>query len=397
MRVFRLATMFFALLLVPGIVSAQWPDTRSVELTEHCPPGFELTDDNRCVSRTLYQQYQSLQNSGVGGLKTGLPEIRDGFSPQQIDLGRYLFFDPALSRDGSLSCASCHDPELGFGDGLTRSVGIGGAEVSRNAPSLWNVSFLKSFFWDARAKTLEEQITGPLFAPNEMGTTPERLLITLNGLLEYRKLFAHAFPDRIGDKIRLEEIYSALTAFECSLISLNSRYDHYAHGYHQALTEQEIEGLNVFRSFVARCAECHTPPLFTNQQIAVLGTPEPDGRPLDPGAQTTFNDATMRAGFKVPSLRNIATTAPYMHSGQFATLRETVEFYNKGRGHAVPQGEDLRLHWHVSEPNLSEYELDRLVDFLNTLTDETFKPRVPEKLPSGAAPVHASSMRKIDE
>jgi len=397
MRVFRLATMFFALLLVPGIVSAQWPDTRSVELTEHCPPGFELTDDNRCVSRTLYQQYQSLQNSGVGGLKTGLPEIRDGFSPQQIDLGRYLFFDPTLSRDGSLSCASCHDPELGFGDGLTRSVGIGGAEVSRNAPSLWNVSFLKSFFWDARANTLEEQITGPLFAPNEMGTTPERLLITLNGLPEYRKLFAHAFPDRIGDKIRLEEIYSALTAFECSLISLNSRYDHYAHGYHQALTEQEIEGLNVFRSFVARCAECHTPPLFTNQQIAVLGTPEPDGRPLDPGAQTTFNDATMRAGFKVPSLRNIATTAPYMHSGQFATLRETVEFYNKGRGHAVPQGEDLRLHWHVSEPNLSEYELDRLVDFLNTLTDETFKPRVPEKLPSGAAPVHASSMRKIDE
>ena len=156
MRVFRLATMFFALLWVPDIVSAQWPDTRSVELTEHCPPGFELTDDNRCVSRTLYQQYQSLQNSGVGGLKTGLPEIRDGFSPQQIDLGRYLFFDPALSRDGSLSCASCHDPELGFGDGLTRSVGIGGAEVSRNAPSLWNVSFLKSFFWDARAKTLEE-------------------------------------------------------------------------------------------------------------------------------------------------------------------------------------------------------------------------------------------------
>ncbi|MED5316488.1 MAG: cytochrome-c peroxidase, partial [Candidatus Neomarinimicrobiota bacterium] len=116
----------------------------------------------------MYQQYQSLQNSGVGGLKTGLPSVRDGFSPQQIDLGRYLFFDPALSRDGSLSCASCHNPELGFSDGLTRSVGIGGAEVSRNAPSLWNVSFLKSFFWDARAKTLEEQMTGPLFSDNEM-------------------------------------------------------------------------------------------------------------------------------------------------------------------------------------------------------------------------------------
>ena len=153
----------------------------------------------------------------------------------------------------------------------------------------------------------------------------------------------------------------------------------------------------MFRSFVARCAECHTPPLFTTQQIAVLGTPEPDGYPLDPGAQTTFDDATMRAGFKIPSLRNIAKTAPYMHSGRFATLRETVEFYNKGRGHAVPQGEDLRLHWHISEPNLSEYELDRLVDFLETLTDETFKPRVPEKLLSGAAPVPTTSTRKMGE
>ena len=397
MRFPRLLPRILSLQLLLIISLAQVPGSKPIMLAEHCPPGFELTADNRCVSRSLYQQYQSLQNSGVGGLKTGLPRVRDGFSPQQIDLGRYLFFDPALSRNGSLSCASCHDPELGFSDGLTRSVGIGGAQVSRNAPSLWNVSFLKSFFWDARAKTLEEQMTGPLFAPNEMGTTPELLLAALNGLPEYQRLFAHAFPDRTGKKIKLQEIYTALTAFECSLISLNSRYDHYAHGYHQALTEQEIEGLNVFRSFVARCAECHTPPLFTNQQIAVLGTPEPDGYPLDPGAQTTFDDATMRAGFKIPSLRNIAKTAPYMHSGRFATLRETVEFYNKGRGHAVPQGEDLRLHWHISEPNLSEYELDRLVDFLETLTDETFKPRVPEKLLSGAAPVHASSMPKMGE
>jgi cytochrome c peroxidase len=395
MRFLQFLPGTLSLLLLPIIILTQRPGSEPIELAKNCPPGFELTDDNRCVSRSLYQQYQSLQNSGVGGLKTGLPKVRDGFSPQQIDLGRYLFFDPILSRDGSLSCASCHNPEFGFSDRLTRSVGIDGREGSRNAPSLWNVSFMKSFFWDARAKTLEEQMEGPLYAPNEMGTTPHQLLNTLNSLPAYQRLFAQAFPDRTGEKISLKEIYTALAAFECSLISLNSRYDHYAHGYHEALTKQEIEGLNVFRSFVARCAECHTPPLFTNQQIAVLGTPEPDGRPLDPGAEKIFGDATMRAGFKVPSLRNIAKTAPYMHSGRFATLRETVEFYNKGRGHAVPQDEDLRIHWHISEPNLSEYELDRLVDFLKTLTDETFKPRVPEKLASGAEPVHNPNARKM--
>ena len=164
---------------------------------------------------------------------------------------------------------------------------------------------------------------------------------------------------------------------------MNSRYDQYAHGYAKALNENEIEGLNIFRSFVARCAECHTPPLFTNQQIAVIGTPEPEGLPFDAGAEITFNDKTRRGGFKVPSLRNIEKTAPYMHSGRFKTLRETVEFYTKGRGHAVPKGEGLYLHWHIWEPNLTDTELDRLVDFLKTLTDESFKPKVPKKLPSG--------------
>ena len=153
--------------------------------------------------------------------------------------------------------------------------------------------------------------------------------------------------------------------------------------------------MNVFRSFVARCAECHTPPLFTNQQFAVIGSPEPKGLPLDPGAQVPFKDATLRGAFKVPSLRNIEKTAPYMHSGNFGTLRETVEFYTKGRGHAVPEDEDLIIHWHIWEPELSGYELDRLVDFLKTLTDETFIPKIPETLPSGLQPTILTNQKHI--
>ena len=356
-------------------------------LRQVCPPSFEKMPDGGCKLRTLYEFYDSVQGHGLGGTQTALPDHRDGFTPQQIDLGRYLFFDPVLSGDGTVSCASCHHPDKGLSDGLPRSVGIGGQQVPRAAPTLWNVAFLKSFFWDAHANTLEEQMLGPLYAANEMGNTPQQLLSTLNGIPAYKILFNEAYPDRASEEIHLPELYDALAAFQSSLISLNSRYDRYAHGYHEALTQQEIEGLNIFRSFVARCAECHMPPLFTTQQVAVIGAPEPDGRPLDIGAEKTFNAPKLKAGFKVPTLRNVALTAPYMHSGLFDNLRDTAEFYNKGRGHAVPEGVDLHLHWHITSPDLTDYELDRLVDFLGTLTDESLKPPIPERVPSGLTPI----------
>lgn len=363
---------------IPGATAGS-----QIVLSPNCPPGFQKSGQNTCKLHSFYQMYASLENKGVGGLRTGLPDVRDGFSPQQIDLGRLLFFDPLLSGDGSLSCASCHDPDLGFGDGRGRSVGVTGEEVPRSAPTLWNVAFLKSFFWDARATTLEEQMEGPLYAEYEMGNSPEKLLDALNANSDYRRLFAAAFGNDPGYMISLDQIYHAIAAFETSLISLNSRYDQYAHGYHEALTSKEIEGLNIFRSFVARCAECHTPPLFTNQQIAVLGTPEPKGMPRDVGAAATFDDPELRGAFKVPTLRNITKTGPYMHSGRFETLREAVKFYTGGRGHAVPKGEWLNLHWHIWEPDLKDSELDRLVDFLGTLNDETFRPKVPASVPSG--------------
>lgn len=357
------------------------------QLASNCPPSFERSDDNRCQLRTLYQQYQSLRDKGVGGLKTALPAARDGFSPQQIDLGRYLFFDPLLSADGSIACASCHQPDKGFSDGRGRSVGIGGRVLSRSAPSLWNVAFLQRFFWDGRGHSLEEQAQGPLYSPDEMGNSREQLLQRLNGSREYRQLFRQAFPEA-PEGISLTQIYQALAAFESTLISLNSRYDQYAHGFHQALNADEIAGMNVFRSFVARCAECHTPPLFSNQQIAVIGTPEPAGMPFDAGAGAITGIDSQRGGFKVPSLRNITRTAPYMHSGRFASLKEAAAFYSKGRGHAVPPELNLTLHWHIWEPKLTDAELDQIVAFLGALTDEQFLPAVPPALPSGLAPVY---------
>ncbi len=372
-------TLCLALFLCQCLWFGQASASSSWRLSEFCPAGFKL-EQGVCRLNTLYQDYGSLRQAGVGGLRSGLPEARQGFTPQQIDLGRLLFFDPLLSVDGSLSCASCHQPEHAFTDGRAQSVGVGGHVGKRSSPSLWNVGFLRTLFWDARAESLEQQMLGPLYAEDEMANTPEQLLESLNGVKAYKELFAQAFG---SEDIQLAQIYLALAAFESSLISLNSRYDLYAHGFQNVLNESEIAGMNVFRSFVARCAECHTPPLFTNQQIAVLGTPEPEGMPRDIGAEGPSGDRSMRAGFKVPSLRNVALTAPYMHSGRFKTLREAVAFYTGGRGHAVPEGEELSIHWHIWEPKLTGGELDRLVDFLGTLTDQSFMPVIPKAVPSG--------------
>ncbi|GAA5134146.1 cytochrome-c peroxidase [Thalassotalea piscium] len=391
MKVIKSLVIVFTIhvLLANNVVSAkQWQGENNntlskseFTLAKHCPPSFELTPQGVCRLLTQYQFYTSVQNKGLGGTQTNLPPHRDGFTPAQIDLGRYLFFDPALSKDGSISCASCHQPDKGFSDNLDRSIGITGEKIARSAPTLWNVAFVDKFFWDARAKSLEEQALGPLYDPLEMGNTPEKLLATIRSTPTYVKLFAQAYPDM--QEIGLEQIYTSLTAFQTSLISLNSRYDRYAHGYHQALTKDEIAGLNVFRSFVARCAECHQPPLFTNNEIAVIGSPEPEGRKLDIGAEKTYNAPKLKGAFKVPTLRNITQSGPYMHSGRYKDLREAVKFYNDGRGNSIPEGEEMLIHWHISEPNLTDDELDLIVTFLGTLTDESLTPRIPQQVPSG--------------
>ena len=388
-----LSTLLFCSAAVADTIeSPPLETTATITLSERCPPSFMLDDNNQCSLRNLYQLYNSLGNHGIGGLKTALPAHRDGFSPQQIDLGRLLFFDPVLSADQSVSCASCPNPSQGFSDGLGRSVGIHGQQGSRSAPSLWNSTFIKDFFWDARAQSLEEQALSPLFSPQEMGSNPTQLLSSLESVEAYPRLFKQAFPN--SKNLNLDQIATALAAFQSSLISLNSRYDQYAHGYADALNKQEVEGLNIFRSFVARCSQCHMPPLFTNQQIAVIGTPEPECMARDIGAEKTFGSAKLKGGFKVPSLRNIAETAPYMHSGRFETLREVAEFYSGGRGHAVPEGEDLLLHWHISEPNLTGDELDRLVDFMGTLSDSSLLPIIPQSVPSGLTTISDESVSK---
>ncbi|MFL6603413.1 MAG: cytochrome-c peroxidase [Steroidobacteraceae bacterium] len=363
------------------------PSRKQIQLAKHCPASFERTEGNRCRFRSLYQLYTATQ--GFGGLRARLPPLDDGFSPQEIDLGRYLFFDPILSRDHDLSCASCHQPERGFSDGRARSAGAADrtarAMLKRAAPSLWNVGFLRKLFWDGRAHTLAEQATGPLFSHDEMANSQDQIERELNANTTYRRLFAEVYGATATSKLTLSMVLQSLGAFESTLISINSPYDRYAHGDESALTDAEKRGLNIFRGITLGCSGCHTPPLFTNDELEITGVPNAPGLPFDPGAGGLPATAAFKGAFRTPSLRNIERTAPYMHAGQFSTLADVVRFYNDRPGHLAPSEEHLKIDWRMSlrRPVLSEVDINDVVAFLLTLTDESMMPAVPQQVPSG--------------
>lgn len=373
----RYLASLMLLLLALGLSSVSGARP-AFSLRSDCPASFELRDDGKCHFVSLYDLY--VAPPGQGGMRVPLPQMRQLFTPAQADLGRYLFFDPLLSANHSLACAHCHNPGLGFSDGRATSPG-----QRRSAPTLWNVGFLQRLFWDGRASSLQTQATGPLFAAGEMGNTPEQLERDLNKNAEYRELFATAFARPSGQPIRMSEVLDALAAFEATLVSFNSRYDQYAHGNAQALSSEEIRGLNVFRGFVGRCSQCHIPPLFATSDMAVVGAPPVPGKPYDLGAGEGSTNPAAHAAFKIPTLRNIACTAPYFQAGQLKSLEEVVRFYNAPRGHAVPRDVDAKIHWHVhmNKPELTEAEVKSLVAFLETLTDQTMTPATPGAVPSG--------------
>ena len=268
----------------------------------------------------------------------------------QIALGRQLFFDPRLSRDGIMSCATCHDPARGWADGLTTARGHAGRILPRNTPGLTNVAFGSIFYWDGRAGSLEEQALSPLTHPDEMALTREEIVPRLE---PYRALFASAFPQ---EGLTVATAVRAIASFERTLISRNSPFDRYLAGERAALSPAARRGMQVFDE--ASCTFCHRGPNFTNQAFHNIGVGGAD----DPGRFAIQAGATLRGAFKTPTLRNVALTAPYFHNGSAATLAEVVAFYNRGG--------DVAGHTPLIFPlGLSSAEQADLVAFLEALTD----------------------------
>jgi len=274
---------------------------------------------------------------------------------RKVVLGDRLFHETQLSSDGSISCASCHDLSTGGDDGRRVSVGVGGAEGELNAPTVLNSGFNFRQFWDGRAATLEEQVDGPLQHPAEMANTWDKVLAFLSADARYAKDFQDAYADGITP-VNLRD---ALATYERSLFTPNSRFDRWLRGDAAALTTEESEGYRLFVQ--VGCATCHQGVNVGGNMFQTMGhardyfASRGQDKPADLGRFNVTGDDADKHKFKVPSLRNVELTAPYLHDGSAATLEEAVQ---------------VMASYQIGQP-LKEIEVSRLVAFLLTLTGES--------------------------
>ncbi len=262
-------------------------------------------------------------------LPLGLPEFvvpdRNSMTKEKIALGKKLFFDKNLSLDRTVSCASCHDPEKHWGNGLALGTGVEGHVGTRNVPTLINVAYFRQFFWDGRAGSLESQALLPMLNEKEMAMpSREAIFERLEENPEYYELFGKAF----ADGVTVNNLAKALACFERTILSGNTPYDRYIAGDQDAMSDAAIRGLRVFKG-PARCVNCHVPPTFIDHSFYNLGVGMDKDKP-DLGRYHVFQMESARGKFKTPTMRDIAKTGPYMHDGSIETLEEIVELYDQG-------------------------------------------------------------------
>ncbi|MEZ5751499.1 MAG: cytochrome c peroxidase [Paracoccaceae bacterium] len=285
-----------------------------------------------------------------------LAPVPDGatMSQAQIDLGQMLFFEPRISASGVISCATCHNPALGWTDRIPRATGHEGQVGNRNTPTVLNAGFLGAQFWDGREPDLEGQALGPIQAGVEMAQSLEAAIARLNEFQIYRDMFGAAFPGQ-ADPVNSQNVALAIATFERTLNTPNSPFDRYLAGDDMAISEQAQFGMRLFAD--SGCAGCHSGPNFSDSayhQIQVPGSTD-EGRFLVSGDQ-----ADMHA-FRTPTLRNVALTYPYFNNGSVDNLRDAVNI----------MGQQMLGH------DFSGEELDALVAFLNTLTGEMPEVEIP--------------------
>ncbi len=278
----------------------------------------------------------------------------------KVDLGRLLFFDKRLSKNGTIACASCHLKDKGFTDGKPVSTGINGLKGGRSAPASINRVYSTAQFWDGRAETLEEQSIGPFINPVEHGfATHDEMVEKMNQIPGYVTLFQNVF----GGEITIRRVGQAVASFQRTILSGNSAVDKFdVGGDESALSISAKRGLKLFRG-KARCIRCHSGFNFTDEKFHNLGIGF-DKTPVDRGRFMVTNNADDTGAFKTPTLREIARTAPYMHDGRFKTLEEVVRFYNRG-GLRNPHQDNL-----IIRLGLTNEERKNLVAMLKSLNGQ---------------------------
>jgi cytochrome c peroxidase len=276
----------------------------------------------------------------------------------KVALGQRLFEDPELSSTGTIACRSCHDPKLAFTDGESTGKGVTGKPLVRHTPTLWNLAWSPLLFWDGRAASLEEQIRFPVEHPDEMGSSLEHGVARLSRHESYVQAFAQAFPQ--DPRITPDNIAKALAAYERTLVSPPTRFDKWVAGEQGALTPSEVNGFLVFTG-KGRCINCHTGFAFTDHGFYDIGLPSED-----PGRGPIVGLSVATHAFKVPTLRELAWTAPYMHDGSLGTLDDVVRIYEMGGIARPTRAKDL-----ADIIDLTDQERADLVAFLESLSSET--------------------------
>ena len=298
---------------------------------------------------------------------------------ESVQLGRRLFYDPILSIDSTVSCASCHLQDVAFTENRRFSVGIDGLRGTRSSMSLVNVGYhLDGLFWDGRSASLEEQALDPVINPVEMANTWDEVEFRLRKHTVYPEFFREAYGITKAEEIDRDLVVKALASFERIMISRgNSRYDRFLRG-ELFLTDDEFNGFEMYFDTTldlpdAECGHCHTGPLLTTNEYINNGITDAESLDDYPDkGRGSFTGNRMDNGkFKTPTLRNITLTAPYMHDGRFATLEEVLEHYNSG-GHHLPDPAEDNVDNLIRPLGLSEVQKQQILAFLETLTDETF-------------------------
>jgi len=370
---------------------------------------FSCGGERDAASEKEEERVETIADLGALPLTAAHPADNPS-TPEKVALGRLLFFDPVLSGNKDVACATCHQPEFNYAEFLETSIGVNGVGrgqgrrfvdpndipfVKRNSQSVLNTAFngLRNneeydpasapMFWDMRAKGLEQQALEPIKTLEEMrgngfhetGIVDE-VVGRLSRIPEYRRLFSAAFPKDQSPVSQLN-LARALASYERTLVATNTRFDQYMRGDSNALSTGEKEGMNAF--LVTGCAKCHSGPMFSDFKLHTLGVPDTDNR------KESDSGADKKYGFRTPSLRNLRFTGPYMHSGKFATLDQVLMFYEDIAGGKLPnpnvkegQVDPLATHMDVNFKDIS-----RIVEFLNTLNDDSFDKSIPENVPSG--------------
>lgn len=299
----------------------------------------------------------------------------------QVKLGKLLFFDPLLSSSSQISCSSCHDPHLSWGDGRRVSLGTDHLEGSRNTPSLLNIGQRKSFFWDGRTLTLEQQAQFPIATHHEMNMDASQLGPKLRAVKAYQQLFKEAYGNT---DITIEKITAALAAFQRTITSRKSRFDKFLDGDYKALSDQEIEGMHLFRT-KARCMNCHNGQYLTDENFHNIGLTYYKRKYEDLGRYTVTKDPQDVGKFKTPSLRDVMHNGPWMHNGLFNDMTGIINIYNSGM-HMIDPTPEKKVKdplYPVTDPllqklNLTSEEKAALVAFLQSVTATQYIMQRPE-------------------